>query len=203
MLTLDHLAVACTSLDEGTAWVEEQLGVTLQPGGQHTRYGTHNTLLGLADGLYLEVIAAEPGAVPEADHRWFDLARFTGPPRLANWIFRADDLDTALAKAPAAVGRPRALTRGDLSWQITVPDDGSLPYGGAFPTLIQWAEGTHHPADRLPESGCRLVSFEVSHPEADRLKAMMDLHDDRVTLRHGPFAMNATFETPHGIRTLS
>ncbi|MFT7146990.1 MAG: hypothetical protein ACJASZ_001872, partial [Yoonia sp.] len=49
MLTLDHLAVACASLDEGTAWVQDRLGVTLQQGGQHPRYGTHNTLLGLAD----------------------------------------------------------------------------------------------------------------------------------------------------------
>jgi hypothetical protein len=202
MLKLDHLAVACTSLAEGTTWVEERLGVRMQPGGQHARYGTHNTLLGLADGLYLEVIAAEPGAVPEAGHTWFDLARFSGPPRLANWICQTDDLDTALATARADVGTPRALTRGDLSWQITVPDDGSLPYGGAFPTLIRWADGTDHPAERLPSSGCRLMQFEVMHPEAERLRSLMVVTDDRVTLRAGPFAMKATFDTPSGVRTL-
>ncbi len=202
MLKLDHLAVACTSLEEGTAWVEKCLGVQMQPGGQHARYGTHNTLLGLADGLYLEVIAVEPGAVPMAGHTWFDLARFSGPPRLANWICQTDDLDAALAKAPADAGTPQALTRGDLSWQITVPDDGSLPYGGAFPTLIRWADGTHHPAARLPSSGCRLIQFEVTHPAAEQLRSTMAVTDDRVTLAVGPFALKATFDTPGGVRTL-
>lgn len=199
MLKLDHLAVACTSLDEGTAWVEEQLGVKLQPGGQHARYGTHNTLMGLADGLYFEVIAKDPDAVPEAGHAWFGLDDFTGSPRLANWICQTDDFSAA----PADVGAPRALTRGDLSWQITVPDDGSLPFGGAYPTLIQWAEGTRHPAERLPDSGCRLLRFDVTHPQAVTLSQMMGLDDARVHLVEGAFSMTATFETPSGIRTLS
>ncbi|MEL6681592.1 MAG: VOC family protein, partial [Pseudomonadota bacterium] len=38
-LKLDHLAVACTDLAAGTAWVEAQLGVAMQPGGQHVRFG--------------------------------------------------------------------------------------------------------------------------------------------------------------------
>ncbi|MEJ8561068.1 VOC family protein [Yoonia sp. GPGPB17] len=202
MLRLDHLAVACTDLAEGTAWVEDQLGVKLQPGGQHARYGTHNTLLGLADGLYLEVIAKDPAATPEAGHAWFCLDDFTGPPRLANWICQADDLTNELARAPAVVGTPRALTRADLEWHITVPDDGSLPYQGAFPTLIEWAEGTYHPSDRLPQSGVKLLTFDVSHPDADSIKQMMDLSDDRVTLKAGSLGMRATFETPNGVRTL-
>ncbi|HEV8036031.1 VOC family protein [Yoonia sp.] len=203
MIKLDHLAVACTDLAEGTAWVEEQLGVTLQPGGQHPRYGTYNTLLGLADGLYFEVIAKEPGAVPEAGHAWFGLDDFTGPPRLANWICQTDDLAVALAKAPAAAGSARALTRGDLQWQITVPDDGSLPYQGAFPTLIEWGAGMQHPSARLTPSGVRLRKLEVSHPDAADLMQMMDLADSRVEMVTGPFGLCATFDTPSGVRTLA
>ena len=197
-LKLDHLAVACTALKDGTAWVEDRLGVSLQQGGQHPRYGTHNTLLGLADGLYLEVIAKDPDAVPEAGHAWFGLDDFSGPPRLANWICQTGNI----ADAPAVAGPSRALTRGDLSWQITVPDDGSLPCGGGFPTVIQWAKGTLHPAACLTSRGCRLIRFEVSHPQAGVIGAMMDLNDDRVSLTEGPLAMQATFETPHGLRKL-
>ncbi len=203
MLKLDHLAVACTNLAEGTAWVENQLGLQLQPGGQHARYGTHNTLLGLADGLYLEVIAKEPGAVPEAGHAWFGLDDFTGPPRLANWLCQTDDLAAALENAPAVVGTARALTRGDLAWQITVPDDGGLPYQGAFPTLIEWPAGTRHPADRLPQSGVKLLTLKVSHPEADHIAQILDLDDDRVSLTAGFLGFVATFLTPSGIKTLS
>ena len=203
MLKLDHLAVACTNLAEGTAWVEDHLGVTLQEGGQHARYGTHNTLLGLADGLYFEVIAKDPNATPQAGHAWFGLDEFNGPPRLANWICQTDDLASALAMAPSTVGTPRALTRADLEWQITVPDDGSLPFQGAFPTLIQWAKDTHHPADRLQQCGVKLLQLDVTHPKADSIAQMMDLADARVTLKNGSFGLSATFETPLDIKTLS
>ena len=76
MLELDHLAVSGETLEAGRAHVEDALGVTLQPGGQHRHFGTHNLLLGLEDGLYLEVITVDPSA-PDPDYpRWFDLDRF-------------------------------------------------------------------------------------------------------------------------------
>lgn len=203
MLVLDHLAVASATLEEGVAWVEHQLGVKMAPGGQHARYGTHNQLLGLADGIYFEVIAKNPDAPSEVGHCWFGLDSFTGPPRLANWICQTDEMTADLAKAPISAGIPRALTRGDLAWEISVPDDGSLPFAGAFPTLIQWANGTVHPAKRLPQSGCRLIEFEVSHPQMGVIGAMMDLGDQRVRMTKGDFGMRATFETPSGVRVLS
>lgn len=202
MLRLDHLAVGCTSLSEGVAWVEEQLGVPLLPGGKHVQYGTHNRLLGLADGIYFEVIAKDPDAVPEVGHAWFGLDDFTGPPRLANWICQTDDMSRALALAPSAVGKPRDLHRDNLTWKLTVPDDGSLPFDGGFPSLIQWGRGVTHPADTLPDSGCRLIRFEVSHPEADQIRTMMELADDRLTLTTGPLEMRAHFATPTGVRHL-
>lgn len=198
MLRLDHLAVACTHLPDGTAWVENRLGVTMQRGGQHTRYGTHNTLLGLSDGLYLEVIAKDPGAVPEAGHAWFGLDGFTGSPRLANWICQTDDIGAA----PAIAGTARALTRGDLSWQITVPDDGSLPMGGGFPTLITWGAGTRHPAKTLAPSGCCLTTLEVHHPDANHILDLVGDLDARVIIRTGQHALRATFNTPNGPRSL-
>ncbi len=196
MLVLDHLAVACQSLPDGVAWVEEKLGVTMQPGGQHVRYGTHNMLLGLADDLYLEVIAPDPDAAPFDGPRWFDLDRFTGPPRLGNWICRTDRFD------PVA-GPPRQLSRGDLHWQLTVPDDGSMPYDGAYPTLIQWADNVRHPARGLPDSGCRLTGFEVHHPQAATVADMVVLNDPRVRFVAGPPGFRAIFDTPTGARVLT
>lgn len=198
MLTLDHLAVACCDLAEGTAWVEAQLGVRMQPGGKHLRYGTHNTLLGLGDDLYLEVIAKDPDAAPDEGPAWFGLDQFSGKPRLGNWICQSDDL----ASAPAYAGLPQSLTRGDLVWQITVPEDGSLPYGGAYPTLIQWAAGTVHPARRLADTGCRLVTFTITHPEADHLRRIIPLNDARVQFQTGPAGFAAEFDTPQGRRVL-
>ena len=197
-VVLDHLAVAATTLEEGTAWVEDRLGVQLQQGGKHARYGTHNTLLGLADGIYLEVIAVDPDAVPEAEHRWFGLDNFSGPPRLANWICQTN----VFAQAPAVAGPAVPLTRGDLAWQITVPFDGSLPMGGGFPTLIKWGAGVAHPSSRLADVGCKLRHLDVTHPRADEIAQIIEIADSRVTLHKGAFDLTATFQTPHGPRTL-
>ena len=30
------------------------------------------------------------------------------------------------------------MTRGALSWRLTVPDDGHMPGGGTIPHVIEW-----------------------------------------------------------------
>lgn len=194
MFELDHIAVVCADLDVGAAWLSARLGVPLLGGGVHPKYGTHNRLLGLADGLYLEVIAPDPAASVQGP-RWFDLDAAPAAPRWGNWICRAEDLG-----AQAAVSGPAVqMTRGDLTWQITVPVDGSLPLHGGFPTLIHWDDMASHPATKLPQSGCRLTRWEVHHPDAAHLREICVLDDARVqfiTAATPHFV--AHFETPHG-----
>ena len=169
MMELDHLAIVCARLEEGAAWASERLGVPLESGGRHETFGTWNRLLSLGPGLYLEVIAPEPGRAPDRP-RWFGLDDVREP-RLGNWIVRVADMAAALAAAPAAAGRPLDLSRGPFAWTVLVPPDGSLPWGGAFPTLIRWREG------RSPPYG-RGVTFsalgEIVKAEAGVLEALVD-----------------------------
>ncbi|MGC9418708.1 MAG: VOC family protein [Rhodovulum sp.] len=204
MLTLDHLAIAAETLEAGVAAVEDRLEVRLSPGGRHAAMGTHNRLLRLGPGLYLEVIAIDPAAPPPGRPRWFDLDRFAGPPRLTNWIARCDDLDAALACAPDGTGVPMELARGDLRWRMAVPEDGRLPFDGLFPALISW-QGAAHPAALLPETGCRLAGLELVHPQAEALRlALRGMIDDPLIAVHsGPApAMRALIDTPSGRRVL-
>src|SRR6056297_894092 len=201
-MRLDHLAVAAESLGDGRAVVEEALGLTLQPGGQHAHFGTHNLLMGLADGLYLEVIAVDPEAPAPGYPRWFDLDRFHGAPRLSNWICAVDDLEAAMARHPQA-GVAVDLARGDLRWRMAVPGDGVLPFDNRFPALIEWQAGGH-PADRLPDVGARLERLVVAHPEAQALRAALsEFTDARVVFEPGPPALRAEIATPHGRRVLA
>ncbi|MEQ8898515.1 MAG: VOC family protein [Roseovarius sp.] len=202
MLELDHLAVAAETLDEGREAVEHALGVSLQPGGQHEKFGTHNVLLGMEEGLYLEVIAVDPGAGALPYPRWFDLDRFEGRPRPRIWICRTEDLDGVVADFPRA-GVPVALERGDLRWRMAVPESGVLPYDNAFPAVIQW-EGSAHPAARLAPSGCALRRLVIAHPEAEALQAALadQLEDERVVFEPGEAAMRYEIDTPHGLRVL-
>ena len=201
MLRFDHLAVSCSALDQGAAVVEEALGLPLVAGGQHPHMGTHNRLLRLGDE-YLEVIAIDPAAPAPGWPRWFALDGFAGAARLTNWVVACDDLDAGLAQAPDGAGVPVDLARGDLRWRMGVPDDGQLPFGGAFPALIQW-QGPH-PTPRLPDSGARLARLVVAHPDAAALRAALSgLTDPRVEIEAGPLALRAEIDTPHGRRVLA
>ncbi len=203
-MRFDHIAVAAETLAEATAHAETSLGVALQPGGEHAVFHTHNTLLGLEDGLYLEAIAINPEAPRPERPRWFDLDRFAGPARLTNWICACDDLDATLAALPEGFGEPVALQRGDLRWRMAVPRSGILPFDNCAPALIEWDTDVH-PATRLDHSGCRLTGLRITHPEAAALADVLAPHlvDDRLSFVPGPAAaLEARFETPNGARKL-
>lgn len=180
-LALDHLVVAARTLEEGARWLEARLGVPTVAGGRHALMGTHNRLLALDGGAYLEIIAIDPGAPAPSRARWFGLddpamaRRLATGPALVHWVARTDDIEAARAHHPGLVGEVLALSRGDYRWRIGVPPDGSLPAAGVFPTLIHW-EGDRHPAAALPPSGCRLHRLTLRSPEARRLQsALRDL----------------------------
>lgn len=203
MLRIDHLAVVAGRLEEGVRWVEDLLGVPMAGGGKHPLMGTHNRLLSLGH-LYLEVIAVDPDAPHPGRPRWFDMDRFTGPPRLTNWVAGCDDLAAEVALGPEGIGIPLALARGDYRWQMAVPEDGKLPFDGAFPALIRW-DGPAHPAPALPDHGLRLQRLEIGHPQATALRTALAgrLDDARVVITDAStVTLHATVDTPAGPRTL-
>ncbi|MGR3793984.1 VOC family protein [Vannielia sp. SX4] len=198
MIEFDHIAVLCTRLEDGVAYVEEALGVPLAAGGKHEAFGTHNALLALGGEEYLEVIAVDPEGADPGRPRWFDLDRFQGQPRIARWVCRVDDLAAKVAERPG-VGVPMALQRGEFRWEMAVPETGILPMNNMHPALIEW-QGPH-PAPRLPDEGVRLAELLVGHEEARGLKEL-GLDDPRLRFIRGPTRMAARFDTPDGPKWL-
>jgi hypothetical protein len=180
---LDHLVVAARTLDEGAAWIESKLGVMVAGGGKHDVMGTHNRLLKLDGGRFLEVIAIDPAAPAPARARWFELdtphmkARLAKGPALIHWVDRTDDLEAELRGYSEPV-EILSLARGPYRWRMGVPHAGRLPAQGREATLIEW-QGGLHPSAALPEAGVSLVQFS-----------------------HGQGALSATFVTPAGERTI-
>jgi hypothetical protein len=207
---IDHLVVTARTLQTGTEYIEELLGVELDRGGEHERMGTHNRLLKLGAALYLEVIAINPSAPPPARPRWFDLDAVSGddPPHLRTWVLRTDDIDASLPHTGVPLGAIERMTRGELSWRITIAADGSLPFQGVMPSLIQW-DAQQHPASRLRDRGCSLVALEGRHVDAHRIRrALFALDVDGPVTIIGTSAnerprLTATIGTPAGPRTLS
>lgn len=200
MIALDHFAIAATDLAAGAAAVGAALGVPLEPGGRHAAMSTHNRLLALGPGEYLEVIAPDPAAPPPGRPRWFALDAFAGDPAPRAWIVRVPDLDAALARAPVGAGVPTDFARDTIRWRMAVTYDGVLPFDGLFPALIQWTAGAH-PAARLPDRGVRLAAVELIHPQAEGLAAALAplIADARVTVTVGGRpSLRFALDTPGG-----
>jgi hypothetical protein len=171
--------------------------------------GTHNALLGLGPRFFLEVIAVDPAGTTPVRPRWFDLdeprmkAALAEGPQLIHWVARTDDLARAVQRVPE-LGATTPMFRGEWAWQITIPDDGHRPGRGLVPTLIQWSDA-RHPADRLRDSGRRLVVLAGEHPEPAEVRkpiAALALSEFfKVTYAKSP-RLAAMIRTPKGVVTL-
>jgi hypothetical protein len=209
MSACDHLVVGARSLGEGVDWITARLGVAPETGGQHLRMATHNAVMKLGTGLYLEIVAIDPSQPAPQQPRWFALddpqmqAALARSPRLIGWVARTDDVAAAVAASPVHAGDIIPMSRGEFSWQFTITADGSLPESGAFPHLIQWGEGMTHPSERLPDRGLALAEFAIRHPEPARLRAALaaiGIARDAIVVQQadGGVELSAAIVTPSG-----
>ncbi|MEE4244446.1 MAG: VOC family protein [Kangiellaceae bacterium] len=159
---IDHITITAPSLAAGKKLVEDSLGVIPQNGGEHPRMGTHNLLLSLGDALFLEVIAINPAALAPDRPRWFalDELEFDSPAVLRTWVVRTDDIQASVNACSESIGNIETMSRGERKWQMTFPDDGSLPINGSAPALIEW-QGDMHPSQSLNDYGLSLVELQI------------------------------------------
>lgn len=207
---MDHMTITAPSLAAGVEYVRQTLGVTPQVGGEHPGMGTHNYFLKLGEQFYLEILAINPHAPRPDRARWFQLDEpdSNRPVRLATWIVRTDDIRAAAAASRVPLGDIEPMSRGQINWLMTIPQDGRLPLQGIAPTLIQWPSGTH-PTNTLQDMGCFLVRLEGFHPDAKEVSGVLESigfqGDFRVSaLPPGeqPYLV-ADIQTPSGPRRLS
>lgn len=211
---IDHLVVAARNLEEGAEYLFGSLGIKPQEGGEHAAQGTHNRVLRLGESCYLEVIAVNPHAPKPPHPRWFELdseamqERLRRRPLLLTWAVRTDRIEQLAGRSIVPLGPVTPMSRGSLRWRLTLSEGGLLPGGGIIPFLIQWDEIVH-PASRMTDAGCSLVSLRGFHPEPDEVKAALrSLGADRllplepVPPREAP-RLVALIQTPGGVKALS
>lgn len=212
MLQLDHLTVVAPDLAEGVAHVRDCLDLDVPFGQRHLYMGTHNHLLQLGDGVYLEIVARDPAAAPQAHRRWFGLddqrqvrADWDEGRRLKGWVARTDAIDTVLAGRENVLGRKVALPQDAPAFDFAIPDGGSLPLDGILPSIID-RRGRPRSMATIADLGARLTSFTLAHPEPAAIEA---LYRDLAIMR-APMVVpgarprySAQIETPTGPRVLT
>ena len=180
-LAFDHLALVASDLDAGVEWARHQLGIMLTVGGTHPKMGTRNRLTRTGPDNFLEIIAIDPEAADPGRKRWYRMddpvvqAMTAAAPRPLAWIVATDDLEAICGMARNLgldLGEAVEVSRGDLTWRITVRDDGDLPEGGTLPVFIQWPDGPH-PANRMPDLGVSISRIILRHPEPERLGKLL------------------------------
>jgi hypothetical protein len=133
---VDHILVAVEDLDRAMEGYR-RLGFAVTPGGEHPDVGTHNALVPLADGAYLELIAVrKPELAREFPFGRQVLEALDGPNRLAGFALESDDMAAdvgagrarglAIAKAPPG-GRVRPDGRR-VSWRTAHPEHPRIPF---------------------------------------------------------------------------
>ncbi len=167
-VTIDHVIVGTSDLDEGIRQFTELAGVAPMIGGQHPGRGTQNALLSLGSRTYLELIAPVSGPPPE-------MAFLSSLKQLTpiGWAIGTKDLDATKSHLEAAgfrvsAPRPGSRVRPDgqvLQWRTAALED--VP-GDLTPFLIEWSASTPHPSTTSP-GGCTLKSMEIVSPETERL----------------------------------
>lgn len=128
--TIDHIVILVEDVAQATTHYTAR-GFSVTPGGEHTDGATHNALVALADGSYLELIAFKREA-PE--HRWWrHVARGAG---LIDWALLPTDIAADIADArdrgvsysgPIEGGRMRPDGQ-ELRWQTGLPPTDDLPF---------------------------------------------------------------------------
>jgi hypothetical protein len=211
MLTLDHLTVIAPTLAEGVAHVRACIGIDVPFGQRHTYMGTHNHLLQLGGTVYLEIVALDPSGAPPGRARWFGLddqnavrADWDAGRRLRGWVARTDAIDAVLVGLEHVFGRKVSLPWSEPSFAFAIPDDGSLPLGGAAPSIID-RRGKPRTMTNVADRGARLRSFSLEHPDAAAISALYrDLRIDRppAIAQGGSLRYRALIDTPAGVREL-
>lgn len=173
---IDHLLWAVPELEAGRRQISAWTGVEPAPGGRHPGVGTHNALLSLGQGCYLELIAPDP--TQERFTGLGTLLQHLEAPTLVTWCVRTEDLEALAVRAHEAGltrGEPISMSRRRpdgvrLRWRLLMVENHS--FGPLVPFFIQW-DTDHHPSRSAP-SGCRLEGFQLSHPQPKALVACLE-----------------------------
>ena len=204
---LDHIVMAAQSLTEGVAFFKEITGIDIPVGGFHPLMGTHNHLMQIGNNAFFEIIAIDPSATSPSRPRWYGLddpntARSLQTPRLLTWVVSTPSLDALLGQSDFHYGTALELTRGQLNWRLTVPEDGGLPNYGLLPSIIQWNH-PGNPCGFMADMQCELQSINIYHPYRNwyemQLKQINSDHLVQIHPTDGAGYMTVSISTPNGI----
>jgi hypothetical protein len=166
---IDHILLGIDDLDRGVQQFEESTGVKPIYGGKHPR-GTHNALVSLGDGTYVEIIAVQKGSTAPDDYAGLAQLHKLTP---IGWAVSSKDSGQLRSRLEAAGMAVTEATPGSrttpagktLSWQTFGLKDNFEE----APFFIVWSAQTAHPSTTSP-TGCKLQQWHIAGPHQKSLE---------------------------------
>jgi glyoxalase-like protein len=198
---IDHILLGIDDLDRGAKAFEEATGVKPVYGGKHPR-GTHNALVSLGDGTYVEIIAVQKGATPPEDFAELAQLHTLAP---IGWAVSSKDSADLLSRLQAAgmvVTDPAPGSRitpagKTLSWQTFNLKDNFEE----APFFIVWSAQTAHPSTTSP-GGCKLQQWRIAGPHRNNLEQLRRTLELRIDVADAKVpAMQLALSCPKGTVT--
>ncbi len=210
---LDHIVMAARTVTEGVEYFREISGIEIPEGGFHPMMGTHNHLMQIGNNTFFEIIAVDPAAESPVRPRWYALddsmmQNSLITPRLITWVVSTEKMPQILKRVNYETGPGLVVTRGNLNWLLTIPEDGAMPNGGLLPSIIQWRD-PGSPYSLMPDLNCKLLKLSIYHPYPDWYRYRLDSIDalhliELVPVKNNtPGYIEITLETPTGPVVLS
>jgi hypothetical protein len=202
---IDHIVIGTTNLFLGTKILETKFNTKFSPGGEHQIMGTHNNLLKLQSDIYLEVIANNPNSQKPFRQRWFSLdevrtkEKIENSPRALCWVLQVNDIENTVKKCGYNPGEILQISRGELTWKITVPSNGILVDNGVLPAFIEWPSD-QHPSKKLTDTNVTINMLSLFHPEPYKIKNIISnlIESDIIQVFEGDPKIEFNLTTPNG-----
>jgi len=203
--SIDHIVIGAANLISGTNILEAKLGTKFSPGGEHKIMGTHNNLLKLQTDIYLEIIAKNPNVEKPSRQRWFSLdehrikEKIKHSPKALSWVLEVDNIEDTVKKCGYNPGEILQISRGELTWKVTVPSNGKLAENGVLPALIEWPSN-QHPSKKLTNSKVSIDNLSLFHPEPYKIKKIIStlIESDLISVSEGLPKIELILTTQNG-----
>ena len=205
-VSIDHFVLGVGDLNQGILEFEAKTGITPIFGGVHEVLGTHNALVSLGEGTYLELLAPldNSGKMNNA----FGNYTLSGLTPLG-WVVGTTD---AKAMLPL-LQQHNIMNTGIRPLSRKTSEGKELKWTNIFhftggqlslnPFFIDWEVGGVHPSQATPK-GCRLSRFTINSVGNDGLtKLLKSLELDirfstKVGMESG-ILLELELETPKGL----
>jgi hypothetical protein len=167
--SIDHIILGINDLQKGIEQFKALTGVEPVFGGIHPNAFSQNALVALDGGVYIEILAPQPGAdsIPDFIQELDSLTAI-------GWAVRTRDRSRTREKLSAiglACTDDRPGSRAKPDGQMLVWSTFAITNAESFPFFIEWDAASVHPSQTSP-AGCRLVGVSVGRPDPDKMDKM-------------------------------